>query len=146
MAQPNQHQAAVEAARSKDRPVRLTIAALIGVGVLAFVVIIGQVFDSDVSQSAPIVKGPDYNEVQNRTVANKSADAKTPVVVPPEPSSPTTAASANGDAHAATAHQQRLAALRKKQEAAEMKIAIERETIQRTIQEYGVQGVPEDEH
>ena len=146
MAQPDQHQAAVEAARRKDRPVRLIIAALIGVGVLVFIVIIGQVFDSNVSQPAPIVKGPDYNEVPNSTVANKSADAKTPVVAPPEPTSPTTAASASGDAHTVTAHQQRLAALPEKQESAEMKIAIEREAIQRTIQEYGVEGVPEDEH
>src|SRR5258708_5744963 len=146
MAQPDQHQAAVEAARRKDRPVRLIIAALIGVGLLVFIVIIGQVFDPNVSQPAPIVKGPDYNEVPSRTVANKSGDAKTPVVASLEPTSSATAANATGDAHTVTAHRQRLAALRQKQEAAEMEIAIEGETIQRTLRKYGVEGVPEDEH
>ena len=126
--------AAVDAVLNSDRPVRLAILAAIGVVALIIIIVVAVVLNSGESKPAPIVKGPDYNDAPNQSVANKSAEATGPVVATPGLTSPT------------TAHQQRLAALREKQEAAEMAIEIEREAIQETVRRDGIEGVPEDEH
>jgi hypothetical protein len=67
--------------------------------------------------------------------------------VPSDQSSPDAVPSSNTVAQTAlTRHQRRLADLRNKQQAAEMSILIERETIKTTLRRDGIEGVPDDEH
>jgi hypothetical protein len=81
----SQHRAAVEAARKADQRVRLFIAGTAGLGVVALVFVVGQLFSSERSQPAPIIKDQNYDEVPSRTrpptavtVPAESAQAKTP--------------------------------------------------------------------
>jgi len=127
--------AALESARRTDRRVRLGIFAVFGTGLLSLLVVIALISGSRESQPAPIVQGPDYNETPKSAAGTQPPQATTPVPTAADPVS-----------SAAAAHQQRLAALRQKQEAAALAIEIERETINETIKRDGIEGVPEDEH
>jgi hypothetical protein len=66
---------------------------------------------------------------------------------PSDQTSPDTVPASNTATQTAlTPHQRRLADLRNKQQAAEMSILIERDTIKTTLQRDGIAGVPDDEH
>lgn len=129
------HGSAVDAARSTDRRVRFGIFAVIGIGLLLLLVVIASISGSKESQPAPIVQGSDYNDAPKSAAETEPPQATTTVATAPDPVS-----------SAAAAHQQRLAALRQKQEAAALAIEIEREAINETIKRDGIEGVPEDEH
>lgn len=128
------HRATVDAADRTDTRVRLGIFIVIGSGLVLLCVVIALIPDSNVSQPAPISKGPDYSELPRRTAESKAAESGVPVIV------------ARGPAVSTASHQQRLVALREKQEAATMAIEIEREAISETVKRDGIEGVPEDEH
>ncbi len=130
------YDAALAAARKTDARVRLAIVAVVGIGLLSVCLVIIRISNSNASDSAPIVNVPD--EVPKTTAANPP-HSKIPIASPPVPA-PDPAASA------AAAHHQRLAALRQKQEAAELALAIEHETIKEVLKKDGIEAIPDNEH
>lgn len=139
----HQREAALETALRTDARVRWGILAVIGTCLVLICLAVARMSDSNVSQPAPIAKGPDHDEVPSRAAANKSTVARTPVAGMPEPG---TAVASSDPASPAAAHHQRLVDLRAKQEAAAIAIEIEREAINDTLKRDGIEGVPEDEH
>jgi protein TonB len=85
---------------------------------------------------------PDFGQNTSQNVPKPPETA-----IPSDQSSPDTVPSSNTATQTAlTPHQRRLADLRNKQQAAEMSILIERETIKTTLQRDGIEGIPDDEH